>query len=142
LPEELAVQVCFAAATFIPTVSRRPDLRLLLIPPAILFAILCSLNCLFIYAWEHAEAQSIHPPYSTTQFALRHLTQLAVVNIATGAALALFDRHCPWPIFAAIVISTVLLLLLHTLSRHHFPPSLRASADLTLLTPVLLIPFL
>ena len=61
LPKEIAVGLCFAAATFIPTVARRPDLRLALLPSAILFATLCSLNCLFIYAWEH---EHHHTPIS------------------------------------------------------------------------------
>ena len=56
LPKEIAVGLFFAAATFIPTVSREPFagsavLRLTLLPAALLFAALCSLNCLFIYAW-------------------------------------------------------------------------------------------
>lgn len=141
LPKELAVGVCFAAATFIPTVSRRPDLRLQLIPPAILFAMLCSLNCLFIYEWEHAAAPSSYPPHSTTQFALRHLTQFAAANTAVSAALAIFDRPGPWPIPAATAISTALLLVLHSRRSRHTLLTLRAAADLMLLTPIFFIPF-
>jgi cell division protein FtsW (lipid II flippase) len=139
LPKELAVGVCFAAAVFIPTVSRRPDLRLPLIPPALLFAVLCSLNCLFIYMWEHAEAPSNHPPHWTTSFALRHLTLFAVINTAASLALAIFDRRAPWPIPAAIALSTALLLALHLRRKSHFVLTLRASADLVLLTPLIFI---
>ena len=142
LPKELAVGVCFAAATFIPTVSRRPELRLHLIPPAILFAALCSLNCLFIYSWEHDARPSSHPPHFTTQFSLRHLTLLAVINTGASTALALFDRYCPWPIPAATAISTATLLVLHARRNRHSPLTLRAAADLALLTPILLIPLL
>ena len=72
LPKEIAVGLFFAAATFIPTVARRPDLRISLLPLAILFATFCSLNCLFIYAWEHSnQTHSSHPPHALTSFALR-----------------------------------------------------------------------
>lgn len=60
LPKELAVGIFFAAATFIPTIARNPALRLPLLPSALLFANLASLNCLFIYAWEH-EPNTTHP---------------------------------------------------------------------------------
>lgn len=142
LPKELAVGVCFAAAVFIPTVSRRPNLRIPLLAPALLFAALCSLNCLFIYAWEHAATSPSHPPHSTTQLALRHLILLASINTAAGAAFAILDRHGPWPIPAATAISTALLLLLNA-SRHRYSSvTLRAAADLTLLTPLIFLPLL
>ena len=102
---------------------------------------LCSLNCLFIYAWEHAEAPSSHPPHWTTSFALRHLTLIAVINTAASLALAIFDRRCPWPIPAAIALSTALLLFLHIRRNSHSVLTLRASADLVLLTPLIFIPF-
>jgi hypothetical protein len=141
LPKELAVGVCFAAATFIPTVSRRPDLRIALLAPAILFAALCSLNCLFIYAWEHAATPSSHPPHWTTPFALRHLTALASINAVASVALALFDHRCPWFIPAAIALSTALLLALHARRDRYSVLTLRATADLVLLTPFFFLPF-
>jgi hypothetical protein len=48
LPKELLVGPFFAAAVFIPTVAHRPDLRIALVPSALLFATLCCLNYLFI----------------------------------------------------------------------------------------------
>lgn len=142
LPKELAVGVCFAAAVFIPTISRRPDLRLPLLVPALLVAALCSLNCLFIYAWEHADKSPNHPPHTMTQFALGHLAFLAAINIVASVALATFDRHCPWPIPAATAISTTLLLALHLLRTRYVSVTLRAAADLTLLTPLIFLPLL
>ncbi len=142
LPKELAVGVCFAAAVFIPTVSRRPALHLPLIPPAILFAALCSLNCLFIYAWEHPKPTANNPPHAVTQFALRYLTQLSILNLVAGTGLALLYRHTLWPVCAAISCATVVLLILDARRRHHTSLTLRASADFALLTPLLLIPFL
>ncbi len=133
LPKEFAVGAFFAAATFIPTVARNPSLRQHLIFPALLFAALCSLNCLFVYRWEHPAPlqEACHP---TTRLALRHLTLIPLLLAA--AALLL---HTPLTI--AVAFSALLLLTLHrtqTLSR----TTLRAAADLALLTPVLILPFL
>jgi hypothetical protein len=140
LPKEMAVGLCFAAATFIPTVARRPDLRLFLLPSALLFAVLCSLNCLFLYAWEH-EGSVNRPVHPITRLALRNLPTLTTLLTVAGIALILNHRG-PRIIPCAIAISGTLLLLLHhrrhTISRL----SLRAAADLALTTPLLLLPFL
>ena len=127
-PKELAVGICFAAATFIPTVARVPALRPALFPPALLFAALCSLNCLFIYAWEHAPQP--HP-----------LPLLAIGLALTATAVAFFDHPAPWPLSAATALAAAFLLVLHRLSRLIPATPLRAAADLALLTPILLLPF-
>jgi len=142
LPKELAVGIFFAAAIFIPTIARRPELRPALLAPALLFAMLCSLNCLFIYAWEHATSRSSHPPHATTRAALHHLPALAVFNAIAAAALALFDRRSPRPISSAIALSALILLTLHLTRRRFSPLTLRAAADLALLTPLLFLPLL
>lgn len=140
LPKELAVGIFFSAATFIPTVSRQPALRLALIPGALLFAVLCSLNCLFIYAWEHRETSSrAHP---ATRLALRFLPALATSAALLGLALAFGDSYLPWPIPTACASAVLLLLTLHRSRSHLSPTPLRAAADLCLLTPLLLLPFL
>ena len=142
LPKEIAVGLFFSAATFIPTVARRPDLRLSLLPSALFFAALCSLNCLFIYAWEHGNPHVTHASHPATRFALRHLPFITIIVLITGIALSLFDRQTPWPIPCAIAISAPLLLLLDKYQRRIAPITLRAAADLALTTPLLLLPFL
>jgi hypothetical protein len=142
LPKEIAVGLCFAAATFIPTVALRPDLRLALLPSALLFAALCSLNCLFIYAWEHQDHRPNRPTHAVTQLALNNLPALTTLLLLIGLALTLFDDQAPQTIPAAAAISAALLLLLHK-QRDSIPrTTLRAAADLALATPILLLPFL
>jgi len=149
LPKEIAVGLFFAAAIFIPTVSRAPFaaspvLRLALVPAALLFAALCSLNCLFIYAWEH-EAPGHTPrrqPHPSTRLALRHLTALALGIAVAATALTLFKRLSLWPIAAACTVSALLLLFLDRNRRRLPQTTLRAAADLALLTPLALLPFL
>ena len=142
LPKEIAVGIFFAAATFIPTVARQPQVRLPLLASALLFATLCSLNCLFIYAWEHPTIPTTHPAHATTRLTLRHLPFIAIAITLTGTALALFDHDTPWPIPLATSIAAILLLTLHHRRNRIHPTTLRAAADLALLTPLLLLPYL
>lgn len=142
LPKEIAVGLCFAAATFIPTVARRPDLRVTLLPTALVFAILCSLNCLFIYAWEHEDRRANRSIHAITRVVLRNLVSLTTVLACLSIVLALFDRHVPWSIPSASALSAALLLLLHRRRHAIARTTLRASADLALTTPILLFPFL
>ncbi len=148
LPKELAVGIFFAAAVFIPTIARDPALRAGLLPAAALFAAVCTLNCLFLYAWEHP------PPrlqaHWTTRWATGHLTHLATLVVATAGLVAVFGflhlfapasahpSFSRWPALACAVSATSLLLL-HRY-RHRFSAlQLRACADLVLLTPLPLL---
>jgi hypothetical protein len=142
LPKEIAVGLFFAAATFIPTVARRPDLRLPLLPSALLFATLCSLNCLFIYAWEHTRTDTNHRAHPITSAAVRNLPSLTVLLTLLSAALALLDHNVPWPMACATALAAAILLLLHNRRLSIAPITLRAAADLALTTPILLVPFL
>jgi hypothetical protein len=143
LPKESAVGLFFSAAVFIPTVAREPHLRASLLPAAILFAALCSLNCLFIYAWEHkGSAAHARTPHITTRVALARLPALAAVVGLISIAMACFAFPSSRLITGACGLSLALLLVLHR-QRHRFSRThLRAAADLALLTPLLLIPFL
>ena len=143
LPKEIAVGLFFAAATFIPTVARRPDLRISLFPLAILFATACSLNCLFIYTWEHSSlASSDHLTHAATQLALSKLPSLTTTLILLSAAFSLLDRQASWCIPCAITTSTILLFLLHHRRHNTARLTLRSLADLALTTPLLLLPLL
>jgi len=153
LPKELAVGLFFSAAVFIPAIARAPALRPALIPAAILFAALCSLNCLFIYKWEHNDAKwkpsgrihslasSTRPAHATTRLALAHLSALTIVLALAAASLALLHKSTPKPNPAACALSALLLLALDRNRTHLSLTHLRAAADLALLTPLLLLPF-
>ena len=147
LPKEIAVGLFFSAATFIPTVARNPSLRASLLPAAVLFGLVCSLNCLFIYTWEHPIATPAGYPeaHPATRLALRFLPWLTVFAIASGLGLALYSRLsgsfacAPWPLALAIALAGALLLQLHTRRHGLHPTVLRAAADLCLLTPISLV---
>jgi hypothetical protein len=147
LPKEIAVGLFFSAATFIPTVARNPSLRESLLPAALLFGLVCSLNCLFIYAWEHPVVASAGYPeaHSATQLALRFLPWLTISAIAGSLGLAIYGSlpdssgRAPWQLALAISLAGALLLQLHTRRHSLDPTALRAAADLCLLTPLLLV---
>ena len=146
LPKELAVGLFFPAAIFIPTVARDPQLRFPLAPLAVLFAAVCTLNCLYLYAWEHPETLKQSNPHNsahwTTRFATHHLPFFSVLIILCAIAFAFISVIPEGNLLLALAcgLSAALLLLLHT-QRHRLTPiHLRALADVALLTPLLLLP--
>jgi hypothetical protein len=141
LPKEIAVGLFFSAAVFIPTVGREPGLRAEFVPAAILFGVLCSLNCLFIFAWEHDVLRD-NAAHASTRLALAHLPALAVTAAIVGAALTFIAPIPAKHIAAACGLAALLLLALHRNRRRHSRIDLRAAADLALLTPILLLPLL
>jgi hypothetical protein len=156
LPKEIAVGLFFSAAIFIPAVARNPGLRVPLLPSAVLFAALCSLNCLFIRSWEHEDRKLVgrrdqlaaaRAAHATTHFALAHLCALAVSLAIAGAALTVFDpisfAHFDERLVPVACASSAIVLLVLDRNRKRLSPiNLRAAADLALLTPLLLLPFL
>ena len=160
LPKEIAVGLFFSAAIFIPTVARLPfaptaqrhipdliiqlprttaDPRLPLAGLALLFAALCCLNCLCIYAWEHPSPAAA-APHVLTAAAIRHRSLLATI-LLLASVLGAFTS--PFPVIPfAIALSALALLLLEYQQNHLHPLTLRAAADLALTSPLLFLPHL
>jgi hypothetical protein len=139
LPKELAVGIFFPAACFIPTVARSPWLQLQLLPAAALFAAVCTLNCLFLYAWEHP--YSPHPTQNahwTTLWSIRHLVHLGLLIFTLGIVLAL-RAHAITSLALACTLSAFCLLALHKNRDCISAVHLRAAADLVLLSPLLFL---
>ncbi len=148
LPKELAVGLFFPAAVFIPTVARAPVLRPSLAVCALCFATLCTVNCLFLFAWEHPGG-GLHA-HATTRWAVHYiapitwisccLESMAVIAARSDAGVAPMLHvsrlsHGTAPLLAC-ALSSGLLLLLHTCRSRLSPLSLRAMADFVLLTPI------
>ena len=137
LPKEIAVGIFFAAAVFIPSVSLRPALRPGLAPLAVLFALLCSLNCIAIYAWEHPATNPRDLPHPLTLLGLTHLAPALVALLLACLAAACLSPYRSLAL--AMALSAALLLVLHRGRRSVSPTTLRALADLALTTPVLFL---
>jgi hypothetical protein len=153
LPKELAVGIFFPAAIFIPTLARTTPsatavhflgwtanwLRPSLLPSAIFFACICTLNCLCLYAWEHPAPRL--QAHWTTRWATAHLTQLAL-SLLAASTIATLSLSPPIALPAlACSLSTAALFALNLYRRRLSPLHLRAAADLVLLTPILFLPF-
>ena len=150
LPKELAVGLFFSAAIFIPTIARRPDLRLSLLVEAFVFAAVCALNCMYLYIWEHPSDRT--NANWTTRVATHHLSLAAAIILiaafagivppafpALASKLMLPVAPSTWPIAAACVVSTLLLVILNRSRAKLSPLNLRAAADFALLTPILFL---
>lgn len=146
LPKELAVGVFFSAAVFIPTVARVPQLRLDLLPDALLLSAVCTLNCLFLYAWEHPGTR--RNAHWTTRWATCHLVTLtSITALLSAALLSIALAFAPGPygrttvlLAGCTLLTSLLLLLLDSVQPRLKPIHLRALADLVLLTPLLFAP--
>jgi len=131
LPKEFVVGMFFAAAVFVPTVAKRPELRTELVLPAISFGALCCLNCLFIFAWEH-EGLGEARGHRFTLVAARWVIWLGV-----GLALGCFVVGGSF-LVNAVGLSAALLLAVHLVRWRVERTTLRALADLVLLTPLVM----
>ncbi len=125
LPKELGVGLFFAAAVAIPAAVRSHAARFPLVREAVLFGVLCWLNCVFIFAWEQAGGAPGSGHAST------HLAARQRVTLSVGlVALAGFAGS--W-----MVVAGALLLLAFDQARGWFGrTTLRALADVALVVPV------
>ena len=128
LPKEFVVGMFFAAAVFVPAVARRPEMQIGLVLPAVLFGAVCCLNCLFIFAWEH-EGLGEARGHRFTVMAARGVVWL-------GAGLALVCFGVSGTIAQAVGWSAGLLVGVHLVREKVERTTLRALADLVLLTPL------
>jgi hypothetical protein len=140
LPKELGVGFFVAAAVCIPTVARDPAVRLALLAPAICLALTASLNCLFLYAWEHPRDRS--HAHATTRWALANLHWLTAASILVCAITAALLRSALSFAALACASSCALFFVLHRRRAHIARVHLRALADVALLTPLLFALFL
>ena len=140
LPKELAVGVFFSVAVFAPSWLAERAQFWRLAPAAICFGLLCGLNCLCIFAWEHEDAAQA-TAHVTTRVGVRLLRPLGAAILAASISGALLSPTELRPIWLALGLAAGLLLGLNAMRRSFDRTNLRAAADLVLLTPLLLIAF-
>lgn len=141
-PKEVAVGVLFTLGTCLATWSLAGDVetndqRQILIAPALLFAALCSLNCIAIEFWEwrrSGETATIHP---LTAWAGVRLPWIA--STIAAASLVLLPFEPPRPVFVAGLLSAATFVWLSARSDSLPLDTLRLLADAALLSPVLLL---
>jgi hypothetical protein len=133
LPKELLVGLIFAAACALPAWSRMPSHRLTFLPVFCVFAALAWLNCHAIEIWETS-------PYPTR--APFRITPMAILLAVATLLLALTAYLLAQPRIAALLATASLSALATAfLDRRQLrldSITLRAAADLVLLTPLFL----
>ena len=152
-PKEFAVGFLFSIATVVPTWTRLGQGRGLLLFAVLTFGAACWLNCVAIQTWEDAEAvregldnilsettraSAKTGPRGLTKFLGAHLTAFAMAVGATALSLGCITARSPlWPLFAAVVLSSLLFLVLIRQAERFSALSLRILADGALLTPLI-----
>jgi hypothetical protein len=144
LPKEIAVGMIFAAGTTVPLLSkpgRFPPQSHYWVLAALMFGLLCSLNCLSIECWERPS--SIREQHKTglpwIAWADAHLGAIAL-GVATAALLAGFLSACGGAMeipFFAISSAALLTAMLNGQRRKLSPEALRVLADAALVLPAL-----
>lgn len=140
--KEKAIGVLFAAGTVLGVVSQLPGLTLSFGVAVLLFAVLCTFNCLSIAAWERElDVAQGKASFLTGWPAVAGALQPIGYGIALAALVCAFFWHFAiFPLLFCLAASALLLVrlnLAHGLPRDHRT----ALADLVLLTPLLALPF-
>jgi hypothetical protein len=133
LPKELLVALVFTAACAAPVLSRAAH-RLELAPVFLVFTALAWLNCGAIEAWE---SQRLVPAHWASIF--RVAVSLAAACLLAAMIAVVLGAPRIALLLAAAGCSAVLLALLDRGRRRLTPTTLRAAADLVLLTPLALL---
>ncbi len=138
--KEKAIGILFAAGTTLGVVGQLPGLTVSFGVAVLLFAILCTFNCLLIAAWE----RELDAAQGKTSF-LTGWPAVARVFRSIGYALALAALACAvfwrfaWLLWLCLGASAFLLVRLDLAPG--LPRDKRtALADLVLLTPLILLP--
>lgn len=140
-PKELVVGVLFTLGTCLATWTKLGADRYAVIPSAVLFASLCSLNCVAIEFWEwnRLHGNSSAPPHFWTIWIGRRLSGLALFVAAVSCALAALPALRPF--FVSIALSALALWWLDQNRSRVSLDALRVLADVSLLSPLLLLGF-
>jgi hypothetical protein len=137
-PRELAVALIFTAGTFLALWIGAGGAFLRLTGSAVLFALLCWVNCSAIEFWEWRSAARL--PW-TTRYLGKYVGAICA-GIAAIAALLELARLAPGAVCIAVVLSGVAFRMLARWRSRLSPELLRVAADLALCTPLLVLPFL
>ncbi|HTJ29042.1 MAG TPA: hypothetical protein VL346_00990 [Acidobacteriaceae bacterium] len=129
--KELLVAIVFTAACALPTLTRSAT-RLSLLPVLTLYAALAWLNCHAIESWESWNASAAR--------SVRHAAQALAGSALLAACIAIGLHHSRIGLLLLAAASSAAMLGLLNHQRERLTPTtLRALADLVLLTPLALI---
>jgi hypothetical protein len=139
--KEKAVGVLFASGTTLAVVGVLPGLTISFAFAVVLFAMLCTLNCLCIASWERDldAAQGKTSLLTGWPAVARVLRPFGLFIVAVSLVLAIAWRFAA-PLWICLASSALLLIWLHNANRLR-RDNRTALADLVLLTPLLVLLF-
>ena len=134
--KEKAIGILFAAGTTLAVVGQLPGLTISFAAAVILFAVLCTYNCLSIAVWERVldTAQGKASFVTGWPAVARALTPIGYVLTLVALGCATFWWFA-FPLWLCLAVSSLLLVRLNTAERLR-RDSRTALADLVLLTPL------
>jgi hypothetical protein len=136
LPKELMPGIFCAAAAFIPVWASVGLEHRRLAVAAAAYALLVMQNCLWIYAWEHEDAD-FAAAHATTRWGVRWRRPLGVATTLLPVTAMPFVSLEHVPILIAVAAAAAGLIALDRVRAYLDRTDLRAAADLVLLTPLL-----
>jgi hypothetical protein len=139
--KEKAIGVLFASGTTLGVIGELPGLTVSFDVAVLLFAILCTYNCLSIAAWERELdfAQGKATFMTGWPRAARALKVIGLVFALVVVGFG-FIWHFAWPLWLCLAASALLLVRLNT-AEHLSRDERTALADLVLLTPFVALLF-
>ena len=143
-PKEAVVALLFAVGTFFPVWIRSPESTTSMTVLLGLFAGICWLNVVLIeYSeWTSLERSRAERPHATTVLAGPRLTWIATLVAVLAGSLAFFPGFRPEsPVLLAIALSAAALSALSAFCRQLSIESVRVLADVALLTPLFVLPY-
>lgn len=148
LPKELLVGILFAMATALPSWMRTSAKSQELLIGVGLFAAICWLNCVAIEFWESAEGiqsqaqEKFARANISTRWLGKHLAWMSAALAVLSLAFWMTWRSPVRPVALACFLSALFFLILHWYRVDIGPRWLRVAADISLLTPILLLPWI
>jgi hypothetical protein len=141
-PKEAVVAILFGVGTFFPAWVHLPHETVAMAVTAALFILICWLNTALIeYSeWIRLRHAGAETPHASTIIAGRHLPAIGI-SVAAAASLLAFvgSLHLEFPLLIAIALSASLLAVLGYFWRHLAINAVRVLADVTLLTPSIVL---
>ncbi len=137
--KESCIGCLFATGTMVPLAAGLTNVASL---GWLLFAILCSLNCICIAVWEGPLDRVQRRASIATEFPSirRHLSPVLLLVSATSATLALLSAGAR-PVLVCVAASSILLLMVDWFQEWIATDLRTAIADLVLLTPLVFLAY-
>jgi hypothetical protein len=140
-PKEVVVGLIFSVGTCLPAWTLKPNAHEEMLAPALLFAALCTLNCMAIefWEWDHYRPGSSAAPHRITLWTGNRLAPATVSVALLSAACFAISPEPMLSFYFASFVSAVGLFTVIWQSNRMPVELLRVLADVVLFTPLVVL---